>query len=53
MVNMSYGCVLNRRTGNGSYDGLKPGKGNKEEQDTALRIAAWLRDNGQWPGEEH
>ena len=40
-------------TGNGSYDGVKPDKGNKAEKDTALRIVAWLRENGQWPGEEH
>ena len=43
----------NRRRGNGSYDGVKPDKGNKAEKDTALRIVAWLRENGQWPGEEH
>ena len=41
-----------RRTGNGTYDGVKPDKGNKEE-DTALMIVAWLRENGQWLGEEH
>ena len=40
-----------RRTGNGSYDDVKPDKTNKEEKDTALRIVAWLRENGQWPGE--
>ena len=42
-----------RRTGNGSYDGVKPDKANKDEKDTALRIVAWLRGNSQWPGEEH
>ena len=42
-----------RRTGNGSYDGVKPDKGNKDEKDTALRIVAWPRENSQWPGEEH
>ena len=38
-----------RRTGNGSYDGVKPDKGNEElrEKDTVLRIAAWLRENSQ------
>ena len=41
----------NRRTGNGSYDGVKSDKANKEEKDTALTIVAWLRENGQWPGE--
>ena len=42
-----------RRTGNGSYDGVKPDKANEEEKDTALKIVAWLRENGQWPSEEH
>ena len=42
-----------RRTGNGSYDGVKPDKDNKEEEDIVLRIVAWLRENGQWLGEEH
>ena len=27
-----------RRTGNGSYDGVQPDKGNKEGEDTVLRI---------------
>ena len=40
-----------RRTGNGSYDGVKPDKGNKEEGDTALTIVAWLRENSRSPGE--
>ena len=40
-----------RRTGNGSYDGVKPDEANKEEGDTALTIVAWLRENSQSPGE--
>ena len=44
--------LCSRRTGNGSYDGVKPDKGNKVEKDATLTIVAWLRENGQWLGEE-
>ena len=45
MVNMSYGCVAVGWAM--AYDDVKPDKGNKEEKVIALRIVAWLRENGQ------